>query len=592
MSLLQILNTGMQHLPLELVQEIVSFATVSTREGVPTYDKNHLSSLRLVCKCFKFAADPLLFSEINFDFHDDYLSKVIGYFQTLSKKTHPACRYAKTLRIKSFPDHPFCFPHEYHSLSAWISKAIQALVNVRAVYWTITGRRYDILWSINEGLFTLPNLEELHLEFYELRILQWQAPDMIPLRRFRNLRSIDIKGHNLSAECAADFVVQLRAILKSGGSINRIGLSLPSWYGVSEDDLHILHKVLQNTPPKSNLPLQHLRLQGYTLKLDSVTLPHLRHLTSLDVSQAIGMHIGDARLNYQHLWDDLKSASIYIKDLRVSEIGRDLLGYLKAYSGLQKLTVIGEPLFRIGHMDDMGYAIAAEEARQISHELYSSVLPRHKESLVAFMGLNYVEWLTPSYLTADEMASLSVCKKLHSVAISLQTSEIIDDKYVNIKNIIETALMLPEITYIRLSYSRKRVKSRHYACCINRRNINRIKTKIETILNSIQLRCNSRWSCGLQQRELVFEGTWYIFSLKDDGHIGLVMEVSSIDDVDLGLHSGFTGVPQAFKFQSPFQRRDASAAMLSVHYVHLPVPHLRVMRMRTKLKLDRNSSIR
>ena len=73
------------------------------------------------------------------------------------------------------------------------------------------------------------------------------------------------------------------------------------------------------------------------------------------------MHIGDTRLKYQQLWSGLKSASIYIKDLSVREIGSDLLDYLKAYFGLQKLTVVGERLFNIGHMDDVSYAIAAEE---------------------------------------------------------------------------------------------------------------------------------------------------------------------------------------------------------------------------------------
>lgn len=124
MSLNRILNRGIQDLALELIQEIVyhvsrlepvssanrysllamhaSKSATSTRSDIGFIYRPALFGLRLVCRSFRFAADPVLFSKIRFNF--SWTERVCHfnascYVQTLIEGTNPFCRFAKTLQI-------------------------------------------------------------------------------------------------------------------------------------------------------------------------------------------------------------------------------------------------------------------------------------------------------------------------------------------------------------------------------------------------------------------------------------------------------------------------------------------------------------
>lgn len=113
--------TGIQHLALELLEEIVLYVSAprdmvakttliahvlsrslnmkSSYQWKELPCKATLCNLRLTCQQFKHAVDPVLFSGITFNFYERSLGDVVAHLQDLASGVHPACRLAKELRI-------------------------------------------------------------------------------------------------------------------------------------------------------------------------------------------------------------------------------------------------------------------------------------------------------------------------------------------------------------------------------------------------------------------------------------------------------------------------------------------------------------
>ncbi|KAF9479370.1 hypothetical protein BDN70DRAFT_993503 [Pholiota conissans] len=440
MSLLK--HTGIQHLALELIQEIIDLCSIETHNGVQTvqfHRQSRLLELRRVSRQFKFATDPFIFKEVTFNFFKSGFVTAVSYLEALANFTHPACRHAITLRIESLPDirkvQEFAFSTT--SMDLLISKAIISLENVRTVIWDCG--RPDYSSGIVDALFKLPRFDDLRLifDFHP----QNYVPETIPLCQFRNLRSLDISGSQMSVICSTDFANQLRAIFENGGSLSRLGLTGNPSHGFLDSDVqHVLHQIVQDMPPEAHLELQHLRLDGYCLRFDSITVPHLRKLTSLNVSNTFSsMGIGA-----QKFWKDLTSAAIFIKDLVVDEINEPLLDYLRTYAGLENLTIVGNRV-QVGRGRQT-------KLKDFSREL-CSVLPLHKESLLSYKGLTQSFARTPTGMTKDSMAALSACKKLHTLVFMLEQRQI-SEQTTDVRDLIETMLQLPRIKFAQLSYMR------------------------------------------------------------------------------------------------------------------------------------------
>ena len=204
----------------------------------------------------------------------------------------------------------------------------------------------------------------------------------------------------------------MSVICKNGGSLNRLGLTGNPSHGFLDSDVqHVLHQIVRDMPPESHLELQHLRLNGYCLRFDSVTVPHLRKLTSLDISNTFSsMGIGA-----QKFWEDLTLATIFIKDLVVDEVNEPLLNYLRSYAGLENLTVVGNRV-QVGRG-------RRTKLKDFSREL-CLVLPLHKESLLSYKGLTQSFARTPTGMTKDSMDTLSACKRLHTFVFMLEQRQI------------------------------------------------------------------------------------------------------------------------------------------------------------------------
>ncbi|KAF8953192.1 hypothetical protein BDZ97DRAFT_1929887 [Flammula alnicola] len=250
-----------------------------------------------------------------------------------------------------------------------------------------------------------------------------------------------------------DLITQIRTMVKDGGVLTHFGFTLPSGV-VGIPNKCLLHEIVQEVPRTSPLKLCHLRVEGYSLKIDSITLPHLRVLSSLDVSQQFAAH-GE-------------------------------------WHGMQKGSDQADP----------------PNLEALSRELYSAVIPVHMDSLVSFKALT--RWLTesPSCISYDNMASILVCKKLATLAFTVKVADINNNQDM-IRDVLKMALDLPHIKTIEVSYAwggRCR-----WGCCSS----GRLKQCMEDIIYSIDVHNDIRRN--LTCCEIMFEGNRYIPGITEDG---------------------------------------------------------------------------
>jgi hypothetical protein len=123
-----------------------------------------------------------------------------------------------------------------------------------------------------------------------------------------------------------------------------------------------LHEIFEFfTPEVEPLRLKDLRMQKSFIKLDPLTIPHLRHLTCLHLlnmmipsnpwkanlnavrfASSIAQEAEEDRIRSRMLndfWLALRCAGIYLKEIKVDSINDGLLGYLAGYNGLTKLGI-------------------------------------------------------------------------------------------------------------------------------------------------------------------------------------------------------------------------------------------------------------
>jgi hypothetical protein len=100
------------------------------------------------------------------------------------------------------------------------------------------------------------------------------------------------------------------------------------------------------------LRLRHLSLKNWLIRLDDVTLPHLAHLTSLELiqiidpdrpyqpnSEAISPVMQRYGSSTEEVWKTLGSSGIHLKELRVDAVTPSFLEFLSSCSGLKRLRI-------------------------------------------------------------------------------------------------------------------------------------------------------------------------------------------------------------------------------------------------------------
>jgi len=135
----------------------------------------------------------------------------------------------------------------------------------------------------------------------------------------------------------------------------------------AEDPKYSLHQVFKYWPSmfKADAPLplrlHHLSLNSCLVRLDHITLPHLRHLQSIHLQSVIDPYDDDRRNNLNNgpqqrevgssvdeFWRTLAAEEIWLEEIKHEDVGEGFLDYLEAYptmagpgpeTGLKSLTL-------------------------------------------------------------------------------------------------------------------------------------------------------------------------------------------------------------------------------------------------------------
>jgi len=265
------------------------------------------------------------------------------------------------------------------------------------------------MYSIIDGLAEVPNIEKLHLHFNLPNPDKPQLAGIIPLRRFPALRQLSIEAISAPRSLTDNYIQQLRNLHHTTPSFTQLELAIPFMnfnpQEQAESPRNYLHEIVQDVPKGTPFKLQILRVDGWTLKLDSTTLPHLKFLTSLDICQMLGSS------SIPEVWDRLSEARIHLEDVATRDVGPQLVNYLKSYSGLKRLELRRNPCRAPGLAET--YA-----------DIYRIVLPMHKDSLLSLKLLD--RGSIHACIHAEYIPLVSLCKKLSLLSAVVRRKDVDD----------------------------------------------------------------------------------------------------------------------------------------------------------------------
>ena len=154
--------------------------------------------------------------------------------------------------------------------------------------------------------------------------------------------------------------------------------------------------------------LRRLCLHNCFVRIDKITLPHLRQLTSLELI-CIQHRYSGQDLDYygypRDIWSTFIGSGIQLEELVHNSTSTSLIDYLSSYSGLRKLELLVTPF---------ADASSSDEA---ATRFFNDVLSRHLETLESLSLEAYYEgeWC----FTSQNAGLISQCTKLNHLLMSI-----------------------------------------------------------------------------------------------------------------------------------------------------------------------------
>lgn len=251
---------------------------------------------------------------------------------------------------------------------------------------------------------------------------------LLPFHLFPALRQISLVG---TCEIYHDDTLDnLAKLVAKTPSLNSIDIA-SNWRCNQpinkSQSLHELFKYYpRNVPP---LRLRHLGLTTCLVRLDEFTLPHLRQLTSLELTSIEDPYTRQryvkedeyeegGLLNEQKqygsslddVWKTLKDAEVHLEEITVDVVVPALLDYLHSYSGLKKL-VMKPGGFTDGIRSDA-----------MASEFFATSLVKHKISLqeLAIQALYEGDWC----FSSSNLSAISACQGLQTLKMSIISNQL------------------------------------------------------------------------------------------------------------------------------------------------------------------------
>jgi hypothetical protein len=237
----------------------------------------------------------------------------------------------------------------------------------------------------------------------------------IQLDLLSGLKKFSLSGIYLSR----DFTSSVAGLVAKSPQLVHLEVKL-AHYAVSQETISTLHDVLSKVPVDHPLQLTHLALNRTGICIDSVTLPHLRSLISLDLrnlpsSSNIYANHTRERLEWAYSTSTsdtcgiLKQEGIHLKYVAVSDVG--VFDYLCSYSGLETLDLCSM-IFN-----------SVEDSNTYARTFYKFVLPQlvHSLQVLKIQPRQEGRWC---FNPEDDFQSvaLSQCNKLRSLSVALNST--------------------------------------------------------------------------------------------------------------------------------------------------------------------------
>jgi hypothetical protein len=269
-----------------------------------------------------------------------------------------------------------------------------------------------------DALRALPKMNSLHVRISHCRL-------QVPFHWFSKLQEICINGTN--GQYHTGTLENLSEMVSHSPQLHSINMKSVIRYRTPLAKTQSLHQLFQNfskdAPP---LRLRHLVLDTCLLRLDDITLPHLKYLTSLSLT--LIQDTSDPRPIYsdgvnpdseeikaeqrrwgsslEEIWSALIKTDIRLEEITVDVVVPAFVAYLASYCGLRVLSLAG-------HGSDQ------KASDELAIQFYAKPLANHVQSLRKLdIAANYEGlWCVDEH----NLSLVSQCSNLKHLAVSMLT---------------------------------------------------------------------------------------------------------------------------------------------------------------------------
>ncbi|KAF8628043.1 hypothetical protein AX17_006047 [Amanita inopinata Kibby_2008] len=208
------------------------------------------------------------------------------------------------------------------------------LPNVRSVNYESDDDNKKSIKLLSNVLLNLPSLTELQLSLrHHLDCFPMPFDQLVPtMQKLHNLRKITVFA-DTQCHRHPDW---LKAAILHNPNLESLAL-----YGSIGH--FCLSDLLEGVPADRPLRLQHIRLSDYCYGLTTTVLPHIRSLTSLEISFII-KPVGE----FDEIWRVLKREKIYLSKISTDCVSLAMFSYLSCYNGLTSFSINGVYTTNVG----------------------------------------------------------------------------------------------------------------------------------------------------------------------------------------------------------------------------------------------------
>ncbi|KAJ3509104.1 hypothetical protein NLJ89_g5395 [Agrocybe chaxingu] len=312
-----------------------------------------LKQLRLTCKQLQPLVNHQLFRTVMIDITINNIKKSVDMLQLLATGDCNTRGSRADLEAQSATE----------QVAGCLRDALRSFSSLTTIRWSpVQWDNEEVQIAVVEALVGLSTLKNLHLNTTNCKAA-------LPVDKLKGLEEISIFGLCSYVE-TMDNVGRL--IARSPG-LRSLKVAQYRNYGKPLGKAQSLHQLLEYCDPLEPLRLRHLSVQEALVRLDHITLPHLRSLTSLELTSVCDPFNTGNRYSYyrsqddtgaafdaqkvgsstEDIWKAFASTGVRLEKLKHDSLPRSLLKYLSSYSGLKSLNIAPT------HFDSAGLSDAA-----------------------------------------------------------------------------------------------------------------------------------------------------------------------------------------------------------------------------------------